>query len=909
MQIKSKLPVLFALVVVLGIASVIPGRAPAQANSAPSLITQPLDESKMLELRGNTHPLARAEFDRGIAPASLPMDHMQLVLKRSPQQETALENLLAQQQDRKSADYHKWLTPEQFGAEFGPSDQDIQTITLWLESQGFHIDEVSKGRTVVDFSGTAGQVQQAFRTAIHRYVLANGEEHWANSSDPEIPVALAGAVAGVNTLHNFSKNPMNHVLGRFSRSRDTGQVHQISPQFTFAGGCNNTQTTTGTNCFALGPQDFATIYNVTLLWNAGTNGTGQTIAIVSDSDIVTSDVTTFKSLFGLPANPPNIIHNGTAPGLQGNEVEAVLDVEWAGAVATGAAIDLVVSADTNAAFGGDLSAEYVINCQAAGTGCAAGAVPASILSYSYGLCELALGTSGNQFYNTEWQQAAAEGITVLVSTGDNGSAGCDSSSSNVSGAQPADFGLAVSGIASTPFNIAVGGTDFNDFALSTANTFWNSSNASGTQASAKGYIPEIAYNDTCTNSIIFGVFSFSTGEAACNNAAVENDGLVVPAGGSGGVSNCTSSSTTSTSTTLVVSSCSGGYAKPAWQIGLGVPSDGKRDIPDVSLFAGDGTIQNFYIVCEADQDAGGAACNLNSPFQDFLGVGGTSVSVQAFAGLMALIDQQQGRQGNANPVFYTLAAQQSASSCNTSGPASTCVFNDVTSGTNAMPCAKGSPNCTVANSSDTIGVLSGYTAGTGYDLVTGLGSVNAANLASKWGPNFYLTASNPAVTIASAGGSATLTVTATPVDGFTGMVNFSCSGLPSGVTCSSASLEITNANPQSVSITVTKAASSMPGPTWQRLRPNALNLGFGIALVLAMSTAIFLAGSVVRRLAMASLVFGVMLFAAACGGGSGSSSTSSNSSGGTSGTSTTTATVTGSSGSVSSPLTITVTEQ
>src|ERR1700728_3276241 len=356
----------------------------------------------------------------------------------------------------------------------------------------------------------------------------------------------------------------------------------------------------------------------------------------------------------------------------------------------------------------------------------------SILSYSYGACEPALGTAGNAFYNNLWTQAASEGITVIVSTGDSGSAGCDYADPNIRGAQPAQYGLAANGIASTPFNVAIGGTDFNDF--SNPATYWNSSNTSGTQASAKGYIPEIAYNDSCANSIIYDALGFSSAEAACNSSTAAGDGVVVPAGGSGGVSSCT------TSDGQTVSSCSGGYAKPSWQTGLGVPNDGKRDQPDISLFAGDGTIQNFYVACESDQDPGGASCNLGSPFQGFLGVGGTSVSAQAFAGLMALLDQHAAsRQGNVDPTFYSLASEQTASNCNATGsPTSSCIFLDVTSGTNAMPCAKGSPNCTVTTSGDTIGVLNGYTAGTGYDLATGLGSINASNLVLNFGPTFYL---------------------------------------------------------------------------------------------------------------------------------------------------------------------------
>jgi len=714
----SPLQTVFALLAITPILA-LPILAGAQTSAVRSLVTQGIDETKLTTLHGNTHPLARAEFDRGAAPASLAMDHMLLLLKRSSEQEAALETLLAQQQDKTSPNYQNWLTPGQFGQQFGLSDQDIQTITSWLQSYGFQNVNVSTGRTTIDFSGTAGQVQAAFHTTIHKYVLASGEEHWANASDPQIPSALNAAVAGVASLNNFRRKPLNHTSGVVRRSNATGKFTRVSPEFTFgplANGCNGANT----NCYAIGPGDFATIYNVPSTINGSMAGTGQTIAIVSDSDIYASDVNEFRSLFSLPAITLNQIETGTDPGVvfdsgKGDEVEAIIDVEWSGATAPGATIDLVVSPSTDTTFGGDTSAEYVINGMGPFT-----TLP-QILSSSYGDCELFLGTSGNLFYKTEWQQAAGEGITVLVATGDSGSAGCDSYNPNGPAAQPAVYGLAVDGVASTPYNVAVGGTDFNDFNNPT--TYFT--NVPGTINSAIGYIPETPYNDTCTNPIFDALFA-ATAEQACNNATFINDGLVAVGGGGGGVSNCT------TSNGPGPSNCSGGYAKPSWQIGTGVPADGLRDLPDVSLFAGDGTIQNFYVVCESDLaglSAGltPAPCSLASPYQDFVGEGGTSVAAQAFAGIVALIDQKQGgRQGNINPLLYSLAGGSSASS----------IFHDITSGTNAMPCVieTGVTGCVINTTGDTVGVLSGYSAGIGYDQATGLGSVNVANLVNNSGP-------------------------------------------------------------------------------------------------------------------------------------------------------------------------------
>jgi hypothetical protein len=675
------------------------------------LITQPVNEAQLTILKGNTHPLARPEFDLGTAPATLPMQRMLLVLKRSPEQESALRKLLDDQQDKSSPNYHQWLTPAQFGQQFGPTDSDVQTITSWLQSHGFQVSGVANGRNTVEFSGSASQVQEAFHTTIHKYVV-KGEQYWANSSDPSIPAALGPAVAGLASLNNFPRKPMNRYAGGFSREKATGKIHAVTPLFTYQ---PYYQCSADNYCFAVGPYDFATIYNVLPLWNANINGTGQTIAIVGESNIVPQDIANFRSLFGLPANstttgnPLNIILNGPDPGLQGDESEADIDVEWSGAVAPYATIDFVVSQSTETTAGTDLSAVYIVDNNLA-----------PVMSESYGSCELGLGTTGNQFYNALWQQAAAQGITVFISAGDNGSAGCDDF--DLPPPAPAQFGLEVSGYASTPYNVAVGGTDFNEFTNPEA--YWSVTNNSTTQASALGYIPETTWNDSCTNAIWETIPELSSNpETNCNNSQL-ND--AVPVGGSGGVSNCT------TPTGSAPANCSGGYAKPSWQTGSGVPDDGKRDLPDVSLFASNGFAGSLYIVCEADQPYG--SCSSTSPEQTFLGFGGTSVSSPAFAGIMALVNQETGsRQGNANYVFYKLAAKDTLSECNSSSkPASSCIFNDVTSGTNAMPCATNSPNCSTTIGGDQYGILTGYNTGTGYDLATGLGSVNANNLVTQW---------------------------------------------------------------------------------------------------------------------------------------------------------------------------------
>ena len=681
--------------------------ASAQTSDIRSRITQPIDEKNLMALEGNTHPLAAPEFDRGAAPDSLPMNRMLLVLKHSPDQESAIQKLLAEQQNQSSANFHQWLTPAQFGQMFGPSDSDIQQVTAWLQSHGFQVASVSNGRHIIEFSGTASQVSEAFHTAIDHFSV-NGEEHWANISDPQIPAALAPVIGGVKSLHNFHEKPTSHYAGLFRKDKDTGEVTPITrPQFTFTAG--------GNTFFALGPADFATIYNVKPLWDAGIDGTGESVAIVQESNINVQDIRNFRTLFGLPANDPEIVLDGPDPGIDPNiEPEAVIDVTWSGAVAKGAKIKLVVSSSTNTTSGIALSALYIADHNIA-----------SISSMSFGSCELHLGTAGNAFWNAVWQQAAAEGISAFVSAGDGGSAGCD----NFDVARFARQGLAVSGDASTPYNIAVGGTDFiGNFTNPAA--FWSASNDPVTHGSALSYVPEVPWNDSCANTL-FAFVGFSIDPIVnCNNSKLSGDLDIV--GGSGGASSCISSDGSH------ISSCTGGYPKPSWQTGVGVPGDGVRDIPDVSLLAANGFLGSFYIICEADLSPTGM-CDLNAPFNDFAGFGGTSVSSPAFAGILALVNQKtHSRQGNANFVFYKLAADENLANCNvnsggllTSLPAPSCTFNDITFDTNAVPCLSGSPNCNTEDA-DKFGVLAGYNAGVGYDLTTGLGSVNAFNLVNNW---------------------------------------------------------------------------------------------------------------------------------------------------------------------------------
>jgi Pro-kumamolisin, activation domain/Bacterial Ig-like domain (group 3) len=653
--LATRLSIQFSLAAVL-FALVVP--ASAEQPPVPPLITQRLDETKRTVLQGNTHPLARPQYDRGAAPPNLPMNRMLLVLKRSPAQESALLSLLDDQQDKASANYHKWLTPENFGKQFGPADQDIQTVTKWLQSHGFQIGKVAKGKNIIEFSGVASQVQEAFHTAIHKYVV-NGEEHWANANDPEIPTALTPVVAGVHTLHNFLKKPMIHIAEQKIQAQLVAGKDG-KPHVTFPG---------TPPAYALGPADFATIYNINPLYQSShpINGSGSAVAVVARSnvDVIYDDVTAFWNVFTVPVTNYVTVFNGSDPGDLGGgeEAEATLDVTWAGAVAPGAVTNLVISATTNTTDGVDLSESYIIDNNLA-----------VIMTESFGSCEASQNSTEAQGYATLAEQAAAQGITYLVASGDSGPEGCDDPDVETVATGP----LSVNVLAATPFNLAVGGTMFNEDGLDSK--YWNSTNNPNTLESAVSYIPENVWNESCLAS-------------QCGDSA----GIWASSGGA-----------------------SAFFTKPSWQSGVaGIPNDGWRDVPDVSLAAA--ADHDPYLLCLEGSCAPDSQGNIF-----FAAVGGTSASTPSFAGIMALVDQKMGGpQGQAGYVLYKLAGAEKLSSCNASNttglPASTCIFNDVTSGNNAVPGEKdyGEPTAP-------------YQSAAGYDLATGLGSVDVTNLVNKW---------------------------------------------------------------------------------------------------------------------------------------------------------------------------------
>ena len=715
------------------------------------------------------HRLVAEAADLGRVAPDLPMDRILLQLAPSAEQQEALARLLQAQHDPDSPEYRQWLTPQEFGERFGPARQDLDAIAAWLASHGFRAIQIAPGGGVIEFSGAARQVEEAFQTEIHELAL-RGDRHIANTTELSIPAALRPVVGGIVSLHNFARRPLYRggpAAGGIGRTR--------SPGANLTGGGH-----------ALSPYDFAAIYNVAALWNGNFDGAGQTIGIAGRTNLRLSDVAAFRSEFGLPAKAPQVIVNGPDPGIvsAAEETEADLDVEWAGAVAKGANIVLVVSASTNATDGVDLSSSYLVNNQLA-----------AVISVSFGACEAALGTAGNAFFNGLWQQAAAQGISVFVAAGDSGSAGCDAPSS-----PPATQGFAVSGLASTPYNVAVGGTQFND-----ANTaaYWNPSDDPHV-ASAKGYIPELVWNESI----------YTTPGAAAN-------GLWAGAGGVSAI-----------------------YLSPSWQTGPGVPtadpgaSAHHRYLPDVSL---DAAAHDGYLIVQE----GGLYL-----------VSGTSAGAPSFAGILAIIDQYSGaRNGNPNLKFYPLAGRTPP------------VFHDVLTGNNAVPCAGGSPNCSTAAPASNVGITRGYSAGAGYDLATGLGSVDAYELALNWGagvaagPVISSLSPNPMTGSAAAqtltiAGSGFVSGTGLAVELISGSATTTYSGsrivsvspaqiqvaINAGTAAQNWTVEVVNPNGKVSNGAVLQVVAAVAAPTITSLSPNPMP-GAAVAQALVITGTGFQAGA------------------------------------------------------------------
>ncbi|MDP8979487.1 MAG: protease pro-enzyme activation domain-containing protein [Acidobacteriota bacterium] len=629
------------------------------AGAQPARITRAIDSRSRTTLAGHIHRHAVPENDMGRVSPSLPLSYVTLALAPSTSQQADLEKLLVEQQTPGSANYQKWLTPEEYAQRFGVSQSDLGQLTAWLQAQGLTIASVARGRNWIAVNGAAAQVEAAFQTELHHYVV-NGETHFANSTEPSVPAALGNVVKTIRGLNNFRLRPALRV------PRD--QVLDIaSPLFT-----------SGRGNHYLAPNDLATIYNITPLYSAGIDGSGQKIVIAGQTQVDVADIQLFRSTYNLPVNNPQVIlvPNSQDPGVSSSDLaEADLDLEWSGAVARKAAIIYVYTSDVMAAV------QYAIDQNLA-----------PVVSTSYGLCEIETGSADGGAMRSWAQQGNAQGITWFSASGDSGGADCGDSQNN---------GLAVDMPASIPEVTGVGGTEFQEGAAQ----YWNTGN-DGNSASVLSYIPETAWNDSAA------------------------DGS--PSSTGGGASMF--------------------YSKPSWQSAPGVPGDNARHVPDVSLTAS-ANHDGYLVYTKGAQHV----------------YGGTSVPTPAFAGIAALLNHYLGSTGvgNINPALYSLARTNPA------------IFHDITSGDNivTVPCSARSRNC--------VPTAVGFSAGAGYDSVTGLGSVDTYKLVTGWNGG---TAPNPrssaSITLLSNLNSLAaqdvifLTATVTGANGVTpaGVVQFSASG-------------------------------------------------------------------------------------------------------------------------------------
>lgn len=777
-----------------------------------------LDEGSRFTLTGNVRPVIAKAQDQGSVSGSTKMPRMTIHFAMTASQNADLLQLMRLQQTRHSTQFHQWLTPEQYADRFGLNSKDIEKVTAWLESVGFTNVESARSRNLISFDGTAAQAETAFHANIHRYSL-NGVTHIANATEPELPKALNGLVEGIRGLHDFHPKP-----------------HGLHPHFTSG---------VSGNIFLV-PNDFATIYDLQPLYTAGVNGTGYTIAIPGQTDIALTDIEAFQTAAGLPVKDPTqvLVAGASDPGTNTNdEQESDLDIEWAGGLATGSNIIFVYSGDVFT------SVTYAITNNLA-----------DVLPITYGNCESETGSAEVDSMNQVFMQAAAEGMTVLAASGDDGAADCDEGTATTP-PSVASQGLAVDYPGTSAYVTSVGGTEFNEgtgtgnpscvlsvgtgTGLSACQTYWNTTvNTYG--GSAKSYIPEIAWNDTSTVGYL---------EATGGGVSIYN-------------------------------------AKPSWQTGTGVPSGSFRDVPDLSMDAS--PEHDGLLYCSGGSCVVGFRASAGG---DLNVTGGTSADSPSFAAIVALLDQKMGgRQGLVNPNLYALAS------------VSTDAFHDITSGNNIVPCQGGTPNCssTVSGVDGTLG----FSAGTGYDQVTGLGSIDADHLLSEW--DFDLTSSiNPTSLSVTAGTSGTAAVTVAETK-FATNVTFTCSvaSTLANVTCA-----IPGTVPSgSGTATLTVTAASTAGAPWWRRSPQFPTGNRGLLSLLAGLLLLTVAYLATRQKKMQALsaVFALMLIVglSSCGGG-GSSETSTLGGSGTGTTSTAAetgvVTVVATAGSLTSTSTISVT--
>jgi subtilase family serine protease len=527
---------------------------------------------------------------------------LQMQIRFALRHRTALARLLAEQQNPASSNYHQWLSSDEFLKRFGPSPSEINAVASWLAHEGFAV--TGREGNALAFSAPVAVVQSAF--AVRIATFGDGSVY-ANTTDPLIPKRFAAVVASVLGMDN-----MVHAV---AMNRQTDSLSAMPDAIV-----NGAQ--------AFGPSDLHTFYDETV--GTGRDGTGSCIAIVGVSDFLDSTMTTFANQFGLPAINYTRVLSGSNPGINGDDAESELDLQWSHAAAPGAS--------TNFYLGNDLVSDIAaaVNANACG-----------VISISYGFC----GVSSSFMTETMdpiFQQAAVQGQSVFVSAGDQGAAGIGLNSSGTECV--VNSTRSVSEMSADPNVTSVGGTQFSP-------TYSGGNDV--------GYATEQVWNDG----------SGATG---------------------GGLSQV--------------------FTKPGYQVGSGVPNDGMRDVPDISLIAS----PNYPGVFFAD--------DVNGVAQVECCIGGTSLSAPVWAGFVTVIGQLTGnsRLGNFNRIIYPLANTKY----------STAGFHDITIGNNNFN-----------------GVI-GFNAGPGFDQASGWGTIDF-NVFAGAVKNFLAPSSSPTP-------SATPTKTASP---------------------------------------------------------------------------------------------------------------------------------------------------
>jgi hypothetical protein len=675
-RISSRFAQAVAVIPLVGAGLLSPGTTPNAYAQATPRITGQAENSALVSVPGSVHPWARAQFDRGPAPANL-NGRMLMVLKRSPEQESALQALLASQQDPKSPNYHKWLTPEEFGKRFGVADSDVQTITSYLSAKGMNVGRVYGGHMAIEVGATPAQIKSAFQTEIHVYSVA-GKTFYANNSNPKIPSALTGVVSGFAAMNNFKAAGGS---GAGTQATLDPGTHTLKPLYT-------TTNSAGTTIYGVSPADLATQYNIPTLTTTPTActpggcGANVNVGIIGDSDINVSYINNYRTIFSLGANTPIVVVDGNDPGVNGDAYIAYKQIELVGAVAPKATIYYYTSATTDYDTGMNFALIRAIADD-----------DVQVLLNGFQSCETALGTTGMELVNEATEQAAAQGMTVIAAAGNTGSAACEVPGT----AGTATSGYAINGYASSPYLTAVGGTDFFYSTTSPATHYWTTN--SGYKSIRNAPIPEQVWNDSYPN--------YSNSSA----------GTSLEFAGGGGISNAGDG----TSVPQAIPSYQFNNAKAK------AISSTSRIIPDVSFFAGsggnlaEGYNSAAYLFCMNPSD-----CQTTGTPQ-FTYSGGTEASSAVVAGAVALAVNKLASGsayglGNINPSLYSLL---------TSAGGATIIAHDVQTGNNELQCTNGTPNCATSGGNF---VMSGYAAGVGYDAASGLGSFDINSFVSNYAP-------------------------------------------------------------------------------------------------------------------------------------------------------------------------------